>query len=100
MTFRDNLSGPSLGPTGCPETSARNYHYSLHNSPETAVLNTIPSCKIKEVEISKEKLCALRLNVPNANNDFSITMATCRFLDVWGVVSSDSIRGAGECQYC
>jgi len=22
------------GPTGCPETSVRNYHYSLHNSPE------------------------------------------------------------------
>jgi hypothetical protein len=23
-----------MGPTGCPETSARNYHYSLHNNPE------------------------------------------------------------------
>jgi len=42
-------------PIGCPETSVRNYHYSLHNSPETTVLNTTPSCKIKEVQISKEK---------------------------------------------
>jgi hypothetical protein len=38
-TFRDNLSAPSsgveqMGPKGCPEMSARNYHYSLRNSPE------------------------------------------------------------------
>jgi hypothetical protein len=36
--FRDNLSVPSsgdlkMGPTGCAETSIRNYHYSLHNNP-------------------------------------------------------------------
>jgi hypothetical protein len=37
----DRLSGSSwqdqalkLGPTGCPETSVKNYHYSLHKSPE------------------------------------------------------------------
>jgi hypothetical protein len=23
-----------MGPIGCPETSVRNYHYSLHNNPE------------------------------------------------------------------
>jgi len=23
-----------MGQTGCPETSVRNYHYSLHNNPE------------------------------------------------------------------
>ena len=38
-TFRDNPSVPSsrvkkVGPLRCPETSARNYHYSLHNSPQ------------------------------------------------------------------
>ena len=34
-TFRDNLSLPlNTWPTGCPETSVRNYHYSLRNSPE------------------------------------------------------------------
>jgi hypothetical protein len=41
-TFRDNLSVPSkkdswalkMGPIDCPETSVRNYHYLLHNSPE------------------------------------------------------------------
>jgi len=38
-TFRDNLSVPSLiplkmGPTGCRETSVRNYHYLLSNNSE------------------------------------------------------------------
>ena len=38
-TFRHNLSVPSsgplkMGPTGCPETSVRNNHYWLRNSPE------------------------------------------------------------------
>jgi hypothetical protein len=40
-TFRDNLSDPSstvrvlkTGPIVCPETSARNHHYSLLNKPE------------------------------------------------------------------
>ena len=37
-TFRDNVSFPSMlqemGPIGCPETSVRNYHYSLRNNPE------------------------------------------------------------------
>jgi len=44
--FRDNLSVPSsrvapilkgsmkMGPTGCPATSVRNYHFSLRNNPE------------------------------------------------------------------
>jgi len=27
-----------MGPTGCPETSGRNYHYSLCNNPESTVL--------------------------------------------------------------
>jgi len=34
-TFRDKLSVPSLmGPIGCPETSVRNYHYSLYDNLE------------------------------------------------------------------
>ena len=44
-TFRGSLSVHSskvqgskwkkqMGPIGCPETSVRNYHYSLHNNPE------------------------------------------------------------------
>jgi hypothetical protein len=39
--FRDKLLVPSsdvstlrMGPIGCPETSVRNYHYSLRNNPE------------------------------------------------------------------
>jgi len=27
---------PKMGPIGCPETSVRNYHYSLRNNPEEA----------------------------------------------------------------
>jgi hypothetical protein len=38
LTFPDNLLAPSsgvkMGPTGCPETSVINYHYSLCNNPE------------------------------------------------------------------
>jgi len=45
-TFRDNLWPPSSGDSwplkmgliGCPETSVRNYHYSLRNNPEEEVL--------------------------------------------------------------
>jgi hypothetical protein len=34
-TFPENLSvQSSMGPIGCPETSVRNYHYSLRNIPE------------------------------------------------------------------
>jgi len=38
-TFRNNLSVPSseplsMAPTGCPETSVTNYHYSLRKNPE------------------------------------------------------------------
>jgi hypothetical protein len=36
-TFRDNLpatSSKKMGPIGCPETSVRNYNYSLRSSPE------------------------------------------------------------------
>ena len=35
-TFRDNLLAPSvtMGSIGCPDTSVRDYHYSLHNNPE------------------------------------------------------------------
>jgi hypothetical protein len=35
-TFRDNPIVPNepMGPIGCPETSVRNYHYSLRNNPE------------------------------------------------------------------
>jgi len=28
-----------MGPIGCTETSARNYHYLLHTNPENAVHN-------------------------------------------------------------
>ena len=34
-TFRDNLMRPlQMGRIGCPETSAKNYHYPLRNNPE------------------------------------------------------------------
>jgi hypothetical protein len=29
-----------MGAVGCPETSGRNYHYTLRNNPESAVLNS------------------------------------------------------------
>ena len=42
LTFRDNVSVPSyrvkMRPKCCPETSVRNYHYTLRNNPEEHVL--------------------------------------------------------------
>ena len=45
-TFRDKLSGTTsrtkkVGLIGCPETSERNYHYSLRNNPEAYILSTL-----------------------------------------------------------
>ena len=44
-TFWDNLSTPSwplkMGPIGCPETSARNYRYSLHNNTRAKFSSTL-----------------------------------------------------------
>ena len=33
-TYRSHVQAMEMGPIGCPETSARNYHYSLRNSPD------------------------------------------------------------------
>jgi len=59
--FRDNLSVSSsrvknssplnIGPIGCPETSVRNYHYSLRNNPEerssqTSVCHSLVALRI------------------------------------------------------
>jgi len=46
-TFRDNLSVPSSKvknpgrPTSCPQTSVRNYHYSLRNNSEERSSQTV-----------------------------------------------------------
>ena len=41
-TFR----GKPLGPIGCPETSVRNYHYSLRNNPEEHSSHLVELSKI------------------------------------------------------
>jgi hypothetical protein len=58
-TFRDNLSISSsrvrgqeldplkMGPIGCPETSVRNYHYSLCKKPEEC--SSLPQISFKYV---------------------------------------------------
>ena len=53
-TFRDKLSVLSSGvknpwplKMGCPETSLRNYHYSLHNNPEKRSVNPLPGGSLK-----------------------------------------------------
>jgi len=49
LTFRDNLSIPSsrvemMVPIVCPETSIRNYHYSLRNDPEERSAHLLQPC--------------------------------------------------------
>jgi hypothetical protein len=48
-TFLDNLSDPreTSGPTGCPETSVRNYHYSLRKSPQESSSHLLPGRSFK-----------------------------------------------------
>jgi len=56
-TFRDNPSVPSWGPKCCPETSVRNYHYSLRNNPEERSFHLLRGGKI---EITQYR-CATRV---------------------------------------
>ena len=62
-TFRDNLSAPFLGGLkmgliGCPETSVRNYHYSLRNNPEERISHLLlgESLKSRIVPLSSQLL--------------------------------------------
>jgi hypothetical protein len=41
-----------MGPTGCPETSLRNYHYSLHNNPEKRCFHLLRGGSLKSSNIS------------------------------------------------
>jgi hypothetical protein len=41
-----------MGPTGCPETSVRNYHYSLRNNPEKRCFHLLRRGSLKSRNIS------------------------------------------------
>ena len=51
-------SCPNLGPIGCPETSLRNYHYSLHNSREERSSHLLRGVKPEITQLSGELLCS------------------------------------------
>jgi len=62
-TFRDNPSVPSSGvknpwplKMGCPETSVRNYHYSLRNNPEERSVHPLPGGSLT----SRIGICVVR----------------------------------------
>jgi hypothetical protein len=48
-----------MGPTGCPETSVRNYHYSLHNNTEER------SSEVYSTSTSKARPKYKKMTMPN-----------------------------------
>jgi hypothetical protein len=52
-TFRDKM-----GPIGCPETSIRNYRYSLRNNPEEPVCHLRRGGSLKSLRLSELEFLA------------------------------------------
>jgi hypothetical protein len=79
-TFRDILSTPSSGdemePIGCPETSVRNYHYSLGNDPEGR------SSHLLWVDSRAPRLKITRSYLPYRSNEFVIVTVLSYFTNV------------------
>ena len=61
---------PKKGPIGCPETSVRNYHYSLRNTPEqgSSYLLCGGSLKSRTLYFYRKSI----LSSCNANRDFTV----------------------------
>jgi hypothetical protein len=79
-TFRDNLSAPSslplkLGPMGCPETSVRNYHSVLRNTPEERRSHVLRVGSLKSR--SRQQFPLKRRNVPSTK--------------LYGAISQDTV---------
>jgi len=75
-TFLDNLSVPSwplkMGPIGCPETSVRNYQYTLHNVPEERSSHLLRggSLKSHKIRLSKYEILSKLEQFRNYKNSF------------------------------
>jgi hypothetical protein len=71
-TFRDNISALSLGqrrgPIGCPETSVRNYHCSLRNSPEERSSHLLRSGSLKSRKLQPVWTQGLKEEFVHAGN--------------------------------
>jgi hypothetical protein len=64
--FDVSLLTPKMGPTGCPETSVGNYHYSLRNNPEERSSHLLRGGGLKSYlfihfAVRKNKLCSVIL---------------------------------------
>jgi len=55
-TLRDKLLVPSSRVKNCPETSVRNYHYSLRNNPEERSSHLLRGGKLKSHKSDKEEM--------------------------------------------
>jgi len=56
-TFQENLSVLKMGPIGCPETSARNYHYSLDRDTEERSSHLLRSGRLKLLNTGVQHVC-------------------------------------------
>ena len=79
-TFRDKLLVPSsdvstlrMGSIGCPETSVRNYHYSLRNNPEerSSQLLRGGSLKSRICILTHTSFCALNFMLTTSRPNFA-----------------------------
>jgi len=55
-SFRGNLSVPSSRVKNCPETSVRNYHYSLRNNPEESSSHLLRCGNLQSRKSDKEEM--------------------------------------------
>jgi len=82
-TFRDNLSVSSstvktlkTGPIGCPETSVRNYYYSLRNNPEehsSLLIKILTAC----IHINRACLVETDLYIMNSKIQIQNSVWVC-----------------------
>ena len=59
QTIRDEVTQVMSGPTNCPETSLRNYHYTLRNIPEDCrsegdTMTMVTNCTVQKHFLSRQ----------------------------------------------
>jgi hypothetical protein len=93
--FRDNLSIPfardylplKKGPIECPETSLRNYQYSLLNKPEVRSSHLLPGGSLKSA-IGDCFGSRIGLEFKRRENSLSLSGIDLRFLDHLGPIQA------------
>jgi len=67
VVVKNSDSCPNLGPMGCPETSVRNYHYSLRDSQEESSSHLLRGVSLKSLSFQGELLLVFTLTNTEVN---------------------------------